>query len=365
MVSQRSINVKGYNLELGLLLELLAERVVGVALLALGSVEGVAVVVGKGDVLLDTVDQVRGGDEVSAKDNDDIFVGVLLIGSTTGAVCAETASDQDRRGLAPGLDGEVDQFGRLDISVALDSGLDQVDVSELVLLEAVDEVSESRDGVVHLHALEGRPRRQSDTGLVGTNGINNSLCDLESEASAVLDAATPLVGALVADVLGELIDQVAVCTVDLNSVETSALDGVLGCIGVVLDEDLDLILGERAGLGRVVAHGKVGGRAEIVAILLENGRVGGTAKSPQLHVDNTTLGVNGVNDFLPGLDLGIGVDSRDVVVAASASGDGSGLGDQESSRHASTLRVVFLDKGKLNVVIVGAETGQGSHSQTG
>lgn len=363
VVSREIKNFQRVSLELGLLLKLLAKGVVNVTLLALGSVEGVTVVVGKGNVLLDTVDEVGSRDEVSAEDNDNILVGVFLLSSATGTVSAEATSNEDGRGVAPGINSEVDLLGRLDISVALDSGLDQMDVCELVLLEAVDKVGEGGDRVVHLHALEGGPRRQSDAGLVSTNGINNSLSDLKSEASAVLDAATPLVGTLVANILGELVDQVAVCAVNLNSVESCTLDGVLSSVGVILDEDLDLLLGKGTGLRRVVAHGNVRGRAEVVAILLENAGVGSTAKSPQLHVNNTTLSVDSIDNFLPGLDLSIGVNSRDVVVATSASGDGSGFSDDEGSRNARALRIVLLDEGKLDVIIIGAETRQGSHSQ--
>ena len=69
-----------------------------------------------------------------------------------------------------------------------------------------------------------------------TNGVDN----FERKATSVLHRATVLVGAIVADVLQELIDKVGIRAVDLNAVKTGTIHSVVGGSGVKLDVVLDL-----------------------------------------------------------------------------------------------------------------------------
>lgn len=55
--------------------------------------------------------------------------------------------------------------------------------------------------------------------------------------------------------MGELVDEISVCSVDLDSVETGG-DGVLCCLGVVLDVGLYFFLSQRC---RCCGAGVVGG----------------------------------------------------------------------------------------------------------
>lgn len=75
--------------------------------------------------------------------------------------------------------------------------------------EAGNKVRELRYRILHLHTLEGTPRRESKANLFLTNSINDRLCDFESEATSIFNTSTPFVIALVACVLGELINEVA------------------------------------------------------------------------------------------------------------------------------------------------------------
>ena len=110
------------------------------------------------------------------------------------------------------------------------------------LLELLDEVRELRDRIFHAHVLVRRPRAQPNRGLGRPDGCNDGVHDLEAEPGAVLDGASVLVGALVGDVLEELIDEVAVRAVHFDPVEARALNGVLGGDRVLLNKLLDLCM---------------------------------------------------------------------------------------------------------------------------
>jgi hypothetical protein len=70
--------------------------------------------------------------------------------------------------------------------------------------------------------------------------------DLKVQASAVLKRATVLVGAMIGAVLEELVEEVAVGTVDLNAVEAGGL-GVFGSAAEGFDDAGDLFERESAG----------------------------------------------------------------------------------------------------------------------
>jgi hypothetical protein len=54
--------------------------------------------------------------------------------------------------------------------------------------------------------LEGTPGTQSNACLVGSNSIRNGFSNFKTKPGAVLNATTPFVRPLIADVLCELID---------------------------------------------------------------------------------------------------------------------------------------------------------------
>jgi len=82
-----------------------------------------------------------------------------------------------------------------------------------------------RFGVGHLHALELGVWAHADACPGGADGFDYGFGDFQPEARAVLDAAAVAVGALVRDVLGELINEVAIGAVNLDPVETGVEDG--------------------------------------------------------------------------------------------------------------------------------------------
>lgn len=83
--------------------------------------------------------------------------------------------------------------------------------------------------------------------------------DLQQESGAVLDAAAPLVGALIAQRRQELRHQVTVCAMDLDTIETGRLGHVRGRREPLHDLP-DLVAGEFSrcgypGIDRPIADG--------------------------------------------------------------------------------------------------------------
>jgi hypothetical protein len=328
-------------LQLGLL-ELRAKWVIRVTLRGTSLVEGVTVVWVELNALLDSEWQVRGRDEVTTKDDDDVLALVLLVDSALGGLRGETSSNKDRAGLAPDVNDEIHLLGAFGVGVAVDAGLDNVEVGKVELLEVLSQVGELWDWVLHLHALEAAEWGETDTSLVSTNGLDNGLGDFETEAGTVLDATAPSVGALVAGVLGELINQVSVGTVDLNSVKAGS-DCVLGSSGIVCNKLLDLLLGQGLWDWRLVVHWSGARRDQLVAVTLEDIWVTSTAKGPKLAPDEAAPGVDSISDLLPSLDLIFVVDSWNVWVTTGLESNEGGLGDKQSTWDGSSLLVVLYE----------------------
>lgn len=92
--------------------------------------------------------------------------------------------------------------------------------------------------------LEGTPWAKAKGSAVCTNGVDNGVDNLQCKSCTVLDATTILVGTRVGNVLGELVDEVAVRAVDLDTIESSAEYGVVRGCRVELDIFLDFVLGK-------------------------------------------------------------------------------------------------------------------------
>lgn len=199
-----------------------------------------------------------------------------------------------------------------DIEVSSDPRFDGVDVGQ-VGVTFPDLGRKVREGLVdvldfvHLHSLEGRVRRKSDTGLLGTNGSGDGIDDLEGETSSVLDGTSEFVGPLVRVRLEELVEEVTVRVVNLDSVSSSLLDEVLGGTGVKLDVFLevwssreleakskaigrsetygDFLLRQRPGSSSSFERHVRRGLHILSSLLLQHFRVCRTSKSPKLKVD--------------------------------------------------------------------------------
>lgn len=137
--------------------------------------------------------------------------------------------------------------------------------------------------------LEGGVGRETDTSLLDSNGSDDSVDDLEREPRPVLDGSSVRVRALVGGGLEELVEEVPVRTVDLNTVSSSALDKVLRRRRVVGRTGLDLGDGESAGDGSSL-KGDVRGGNDVEGS--EDVLDGSASEGPELHVDVASLGVD-------------------------------------------------------------------------
>src|SRR3546814_6665559 len=77
-------------------------------------------------------------------------------------------------------------------------------------------------------------RRQADAGAAGTDLLYHGGGDLQHQAGAVFDAAAIGVGTLVDAAAQELVEQVAVGTMDLDAVEAGG-DGIGRALAIGLD----------------------------------------------------------------------------------------------------------------------------------
>ena len=103
--------------------------------------------------------------------------------------------------------------------------LDQMHVGEVLFGQRLEEPEVDRRRIGLLHVVERITRRQSDTGSVGADDISDRGDDFDREADPVLQRAAVRIGAQVGVVGEELVDQVAVGTVELHPVE-AGVDGV-------------------------------------------------------------------------------------------------------------------------------------------
>jgi hypothetical protein len=256
------------------------ERVIGVTLTAL-AVESVPVVFGQRVSLCETFGQVRVGDKPPTN-SDSIGVTTLdRLGSigvivraagnqgSAGGHVTERSQGEDCVGLAMGLN-DICQLVHLHLigGEEITAGLDQVDVRQAARAELADRVAVVRNDVAGLGALEESEGAEPDTDSVGADGRNNGIGDLDDEARAVLGASTVFVGTDVDVVANELVKEIAVGGVDLDTVEAGG-DGALGRVHVVGDGVVNVLLGH---LPRINEWLRALGRPENHALLALIGR---------------------------------------------------------------------------------------------
>jgi hypothetical protein len=85
----------------------------------------------------------------------------------------------------------------------------------------------------------GRPWAKPYRGLLGTNGFSDGVDNLETELRPVFNRASISVRTLVGDILQELIDQVAIRTVNFYAVESCFIDRIGGGCSIQLNVLLD------------------------------------------------------------------------------------------------------------------------------
>ena len=175
------------------------------------------------------------------------------------------------------------------VRVSRDTRFDYMEVSEIrePLSCLGDKVGESRLRVLHSHSLPGIPGGNTQSYTVFADDLGDRFDDFEWEPSAVLDGSSVFVRALVRDVLEELIWEVSVGEVELDSVKSGPVDGFIGSVGVPLNVSLDFVNGQRTGsrMGRGHGDGGCANEFKVGILCLEQFNVRGTTEGPKLEED--------------------------------------------------------------------------------
>ena len=104
------------------------------------------------------------------------------------------------------------------------------------------EIQIDRNGLT----LESAPGADTKTNAIFPYSLRYCMDDLPGEPRTPFLVSAPSVRTIVRDCLEELVEKVAVCGVNLNSVESGTMYSVAGCFYVRGDVVLDLYLGQRA-----------------------------------------------------------------------------------------------------------------------
>jgi hypothetical protein len=195
-----------------------------------------------------------------------------------------------------------------------------------------------------------------DTSSVGSENCNSIVDNFEEQSGSVLNRTTILVGSVVEAVSQELIDDVAVSTVDLDAVEASSLD-VLNSSSEVLHELLDFFSSSSSG-GDVVLLSVLGVNGAVDGdssggdrdLTTEEIGVGCSATVPELVEDSATLGVDGINNSFPGFNLFVSVNAGGSGEAV-AIGSHCGTFCENQTSIGGSLAVV------LDVQVIGSTSG--------
>lgn len=114
-------------------------------------------------------------------------------------------------------------------------------------------------------------------------------------------------------------------------------------------------------VGEGTFHRDVAARDQTVTPFCQELRVGRATQGPKLQKYIKPLLLKCGREFLPSSDLIVAVDSRNVGVTTVPRADDGGLGDDERSRYASTLLVVFLNRRQGKVRNMGAKQSHWGH----
>mmetsp|Transcript_2295 Transcript_2295/g.3483 ORF Transcript_2295/g.3483 Transcript_2295/m.3483 type:complete len:236 (+) Transcript_2295:763-1470(+) len=235
-----------------------------------------------------------------------------------------------------------------------------MEVREVEGVELLDHVTK---GLIRLfigaveEIVEGA---EANADPISAYGVDDGLDYLQAEARAVLDGPAVRVRTLVGRTLEELVDQVAVGSVDFDAVEPG-FNRVLGGLCEIRNKTLDLLDSQGAGSGVVDgtlgsvhlviltgADGDSGGSDGVNVAGLVLG-MGGTTHVPNLAVDVGALLVDGLGDRLPGFDLLGGENAGGAGVAEAGVSNGSGLSNQKRARN-SPLSIILSGNGLGNIV---------------
>jgi len=68
------------------------------------------------------------------------------------------------------------------------------------------------------HLLKFAPRTETKPSFIRADGLCNSVNDLKGKSGAILNGTSVFIGPIIGDTLDELVDEIAVCSMDFDSV---------------------------------------------------------------------------------------------------------------------------------------------------
>src|SRR5690606_25689059 len=120
----------------------------------------------------------------------------------------------------------------------------RADEGDVALAQFLRHIAESRQRIGIVHVVRIAARRQMHADAIGAPDGDAGVRHFQHQTRTVFDRSTVSVGALVAAVLQELIQQIAVRTVYFNAVETRLL-GVLRALAIGGDNTGNLVQFQR------------------------------------------------------------------------------------------------------------------------
>ena len=227
--------------------------------------------------------------------------------------------------------------------------LDEMQIRQAKRVELFDRVGIERHRVRLAAAIGDAIRRQPHADTIRAPNLDDGVCHFHQEARAVRNRAAISIGAQVGVRLQELLDQIAIGTVNLDAVETG-LERVLRGLPVGIDHAWNLGCFKCAR--RLVGHGLAVRRSRLQignrhcrrrnrqhAARLERG-MRDAPDMPELQKNDSALGMNGVDHLAPACDLLLGVDAGHAGAAEACFHHRRGFGDQQPARRRA-LRVIL------------------------
>ena len=150
-----------------------------------------------------------------------------------------------------------------------------------------DKVGEGRFRVFHLHSLPGIPGGDAESDSILANDLGDSFEDFKWEPGTALNRSTVLVCPLVRNVLEELVWEIPVGEMELNSIKSGLIDGPVCGVSVPLNVGVDLFDRQRTRgrVGRGDGDGGCANKLEVGILGLEQLGVCGTTENPKLEED--------------------------------------------------------------------------------
>src|SRR6516225_7576148 len=335
--------------------------IVGVTLLR-AAIERLAIGGAKRHIEIKPGYKVRVADEGLAKRDE---IGAPLRDGLVGAHFVEAVIGHEEPAEEP-LDRQIVK-GRNGGSARV--ALDHMKISETFTRQCRGDVVEQALRIAVSDVVLAILRRDAHAGALGTNRSGRRVDDLEQEPHTVLDAASISVRALVGTVAQELIDQISVRAMHLDTVEAGR-KRVPRSLRILRDDAGDLGCLKRAWRGdlleAVCREGFCvrpnGGRRDRQGTAGLEGGMGDAPDMPELEHHAAATGIDCTGHAFPACDLLGAVDTRRADIALALGRDLGCFRDDESG--AGPLGVI--QRAQRGGHVAGARTtsSQGRHDNT-